>query len=64
MHGLWGDDDVLYRGRLQVVREALALAPAGGTLQFITGAGHWVAYEAADAFNAALVALLDDAAWT
>lgn len=64
VHGLWGDDDVLYRGRLQVVREALALAPAGGTLQFIAGAGHWVAYEAADAFNAALVALLDDAAWT
>lgn len=58
VHGLWGDDDVLYRGRLQVVREALALAPAGGSLQFIAGAGHWVSYEAPEAFNAALTALL------
>lgn len=60
VHGLWGDDDVLYRGRLQVVRDALAQAPAGGSLQFIAGAGHWVPYEAAEEFNAALVALLDE----
>lgn len=61
VHGLWGDDDVLYRGRLQVVRDALAQAPAGGSLRFIAGAGHWVPYEAAEEFNAALVALLDEA---
>ena len=61
VHGLWGDDDVLYRGRLQVVRDALAQAPAGGSLRFIAGAGHWVPYEAAEEFNAALAALLDEA---
>ena len=32
--------------------------PAFGELVFIPDAGHWVQYEAADAFNAALLRLL------
>lgn len=54
VHGIWGDDDMLYRGRPQVVRHALAQAPAGGSLVFIPDAGHWVQYEQAEAFDAAL----------
>lgn len=56
--GLWGADDALYRGRHEVIRRALATAPDFRGLQFIAGAGHWVQYEAPDAFNAALAEAL------
>jgi len=52
--GIWGDDDVLYRGRQGVVREALAEAPNLRALVFVPDAGHWVQYEQSAAFDAAL----------
>jgi pimeloyl-ACP methyl ester carboxylesterase len=50
--------DTLYRGRQNVVEHAFMLAPRRCGLNFIHGAGHWVQYEAAEAFNAALDAAL------
>lgn len=57
--GIWGELDVLYRGgRLQIVRDRLPTAPGFRGLTVVAGAGHWVAYEAAQAFDEALAALL------
>ena len=56
--GIWGEHDVLYRDRHHVVRDALATAPRAGGVQFVPEAGHWVQYERAGAFNAALQAAL------
>ena len=53
---IYGEHDALYRGRLAEVREALPRwTPNWGHWQVVPGAGHWVMYEAADAFNAALL---------
>jgi pimeloyl-ACP methyl ester carboxylesterase len=59
--GLWGADDVLYRGRVETVRAALADAPHLHSLVFLPGAGHWVQYEQAAAFDAALAEALGPA---
>ena len=56
--GIWGAEDALYRGRQNVVEHAFTLAPRRCGLNFIHGTGHWVQYEAAEAFNAALDAAL------
>ncbi len=53
--GIWGERDALYRGRLEIVGPALAQAPLFQSLATIPNAGHWVQYEAAAAFNAALL---------
>jgi pimeloyl-ACP methyl ester carboxylesterase len=56
--GIWGSEDALYRGRTPIIGAALAHAPAFRTLTLIPGAGHWVQYERAAAFNEALLAAL------
>ena len=56
---IYGAHDALYRERLAEVREALPRwAPQWGQWHTVPGAGHWVNYEAADAFNQALQATL------
>ena len=52
--GIWGERDALYRGRSDAIGPALAQAPLFQSLALIPDAGHWVQYEAAAAFNAAL----------
>ena len=60
---IYGEHDALYRERLAEVREALPRwAPHWGQWHVVPGAGHWVMYEASDAFNAALLATLTPAA--
>jgi pimeloyl-ACP methyl ester carboxylesterase len=54
VHGIWGTQDVLYRHRLPLVQRVLSLAPRFQSLTLLPDAGHWVQFEAADAFNAAL----------
>jgi pimeloyl-ACP methyl ester carboxylesterase len=58
VHGIWGADDVLYRHRLPLIGQVLSRAPGFQTLQLLPRAGHWVQFEAAEAFNAALAAAL------
>lgn len=58
VHGIRGEHDVLYRGRTAVIGHALAQAPRAHPLVVIPRAGHWVQYERADAFNAALAQAL------
>lgn len=56
---IYGEHDALYRQRLGEVREALPRwVPHWGQWHTVPGAGHWVMYEAVDAFNAALQAQL------
>jgi 2-hydroxy-6-oxonona-2,4-dienedioate hydrolase len=54
VHGLWGAQDVLYRHRLPLIGQVLSLAPGLQSLELLPDAGHWVQFEAADAFNTAL----------
>ena len=58
VHGIWGAHDVLYASRLPLIGQVLATAPGFRGLVLVPDAGHWVAFEAADAFNAALAAAL------
>ncbi len=58
VHGIWGALDVLYASRLPLIGQVLGTAPGFRDLVLLPDAGHWVAFEAAPAFNAALVAAL------
>ena len=58
VHGIWGAQDVLYASRLPLIGQVLGTAPGFRGLVLVPEAGHWVAFEAADAFNAALAAAL------
>lgn len=58
VHGIWGAQDVLYAQRLPLIGQVLGTAPGFRSLDLLPDAGHWVAWEAADVFNAALAAAL------
>lgn len=59
VHAIYGAHDVLYRRYLPELEAALAgSAPDFRGLTLIEGAGHWVQFEAAEAFNAALLQAL------
>lgn len=58
LHGIWGAQDVLYRHRLPLIRQVLSSAPGFRSLELLPEAGHWVQFEAAEAFNAALARTL------
>jgi len=55
---LFGELDVLYLGKQDVLRERLGRLGLRDTA-FVDDAGHWVMYERAEAFNSALDALLE-----
>nr|WP_183969903.1 alpha/beta fold hydrolase [Quisquiliibacterium transsilvanicum] len=61
VHGIWGAEDALYRGVQQRLEPALALAPGFRSLALIPGAGHWVQFERAEAFDRALAEALGPA---
>lgn len=59
VHAIYGVHDVLYRGHLSELEAALHVsAPDFRDLTLIDGAGHWVQFETADAFNEALRRIL------
>ncbi|HLN10442.1 MAG TPA: alpha/beta fold hydrolase [Xanthobacteraceae bacterium] len=58
LRGIWGENDLGIRGRVEVYAERLAAMQAGATLTIIPGAGHWVQFEAAGEFNRVLLKLL------
>ena len=59
VHAIYGSEDALYRGRMEALASALRQAPDFRNLTLIKAAGHWVKFERADAFNEALLAILD-----
>ena len=59
VYGIWGEQDVLYRGVQDRIASAMSVAPDFRSLTLIPGAGHWAQYERADEFNRALIAALD-----
>ena len=55
VHAIYGAEDALYRGKMQALEPALRLAPGFRALTLVEDAGHWVQFERAEAFNAALL---------
>ncbi len=56
---IYGEHDALYRGRLPEVQSAMQTRSARwGAWHTVPHAGHWVPYEAADGFMAALLSVL------
>lgn len=58
LRAIWGERDVLARPDVEACFSVLRLHHPELVTRTIPGAGHWVMYEAADAFNAALTELL------
>lgn len=58
VQAIYGDEDVLYRGRAEALQSALSQAPGFRGLQWIAGAGHWVQFEQPALFDAALATAL------
>ena len=56
---LYGRHDVLYRDRLREIEATLDALPVLQSRTAIDAAGHWVQFEAPDAFNTALSRTLD-----
>lgn len=59
--GIWGAHDHAVEGDTDRPRAVLQGAQPGSAFHVVPGAGHWVAYEAPDAFAAALRGLLSPA---
>jgi pimeloyl-ACP methyl ester carboxylesterase len=58
VHAIYGREDALYRNRQDVLLRAFGAVPMLRELVMIDDAGHWVQYERAGPFNAALLAAL------
>ena len=56
---IYGGEDALYRGRMALLEPALRKARNFGGLHLIEAAGHWIQFEQPEAFNRALLAVLD-----
>lgn len=61
VHAIYGAEDALYRGKMQALEPALSLAPGFRALTLVEAAGHWVQFERAEAFDAALLSTLNAA---
>ena len=59
VQAIYGAEDALYEGKMQALEPALRLAPSFRALTLVEEAGHWVQFERADAFNAALLSALE-----
>ena len=60
---IYGEQDALYKGRLPELQAAMENQSAHwGQWHTVAGAGHWVQYEAAQGFNAALLAQISSIA--
>jgi pimeloyl-ACP methyl ester carboxylesterase len=55
---IYGAQDALYRETLEMLQPCLERAPYFGRLELVPDAGHWVQYEAAEAFRASLAGIL------
>ena len=59
VHAIYGREDALYRGKMEALEPVLKRAPGFTALTLVEASGHWVQFEQADAFTAALLAALD-----
>ncbi len=59
LRAIWGARDAIARPSVEACFDVLRLHHPELVTRTISGAGHWVMYEAPDAFNAALTELLD-----
>ncbi|MDP2033734.1 MAG: alpha/beta fold hydrolase [Polaromonas sp.] len=57
---IYGREDALYRQRQEALAPALQAAPDFRGMHWVEGAGHWVQFEQPEAFDALLLALLDE----
>jgi pimeloyl-ACP methyl ester carboxylesterase len=57
--GIWGGEDNIARGNIEARHAALRDIQPGVDFHTVPGAGHWVSYEAASAFNATLLRALE-----
>ena len=60
LHLIVGERDFIFEGRWDQAHALLDEVPALQSRLLIEGAGHWVSYEAADRYNAAVLRLLKD----
>ncbi len=58
---IWGSEDTVARDTLAERRQALLALQQDADIRLIPGAGHWVAYEAADRFNTMAAEMLGNA---
>jgi pimeloyl-ACP methyl ester carboxylesterase len=58
LDAIYGQEDALYRDAVPELKARLAAAPTLGELVLLPGVGHWVQYEAPEAFNRELLRLL------
>lgn len=58
---IYGREDVIYRGRIDALAAAFQALPCFQRLHLVEDAGHWVQYERAQAFDAALAEVLQAA---
>ncbi len=58
VHAIYGAQDAIYSGYMDELSAALHAVPAMQSVEFIPDAGHWVQYERAQAFGAALTQTL------
>ena len=58
LNGIWGERDVTATPSIAARRERLMSVRPDIDFRVIAGAGHWVQYEAADAFNAVLLEMI------
>jgi 2-hydroxy-6-oxonona-2,4-dienedioate hydrolase len=56
---IYGREDALYRGKLDALQAALTRAMDFRGLKLVEGAGHWLQFERAGAFDEALLAALE-----
>ncbi|WP_457280123.1 alpha/beta fold hydrolase [Polaromonas sp. P5_D5] len=56
---IYGEEDALYRGKLDGLRAALERAADFRGLALVEGAGHWLQFERAEAFDKALLTTLE-----
>ena len=58
---IYGQEDALYRGKLEALQAALARAVDFRGLALVEDAGHWLQFERAEAFDKALLTVLEAA---
>jgi len=60
LNGIWGREDIFAQPNLQRIEDLLRGLDPGARFEIIDGAGHWVMYDAPEAFNTCLLRVLEE----